>query len=121
MSAKAGKKKMTFDVPARATDANKTKLREEQRDLFVAGAETEVRKAQPLKKPKSIKDTFTFPPDDHALIAELIERLLQQGINVNKSEVVRMGLAAMRGFDNKQLQHALGMIERVRTGRPTKD
>lgn len=68
-------------------------------------------------KEKTIRDAFTFPPMDHALLAIIQKKALEAGIQINKSEVVRAGLHLLEGMSNKDLAQALGSIEKLKTGR----
>lgn len=77
----------------------------------------------PTVKPKrksdvSKKDTFTFPEVDHALIQQIIDEMLDKGISVNKSEVVRAGLNLL--FDQKfeTKKDVFSKLTKVSRGRP---
>ncbi|POP51540.1 hypothetical protein [Zhongshania marina] len=67
---------------------------------------------------KVIKDTFSFPSGDYALIQELREACAKTGVIANKSEVVRAGLLALASMSDADLSKALRRIEKVKVGRP---
>lgn len=65
-----------------------------------------------------IRDSFTLPVDDYALIAQTQQRCLQGAVNVSKSEVIRAGLQALRQMTQEELLEVVQRLEKVRTGRP---
>ena len=72
------------------------------------------------KKPKLIRDGFTFSESDYALFAQLKKRAMHLGIEVKKSELLRGGLRLLATLDNAKLQKQLQSVERIKTGRPSK-
>lgn len=72
------------------------------------------------KKQKLIRDSFTFPESDFALIAEIKRRALDSGREVKKSEVLRAGLMALAAMSSQNLHEILDSVERIKTGRPAK-
>lgn len=105
--------------PAAAVDTKKAA----ENDALVAPAkpakESKVRKAVP-KKAKPVRDSFTFPADDYALLAELKQRALKAGHEIKKSELLRAGLLALAAMSEPDLVTALAGVERIKTGRPSK-
>ncbi|MFZ5502687.1 MAG: hypothetical protein ACOY3V_04050 [Pseudomonadota bacterium] len=73
-----------------------------------------------IEKVKVIRDSFTMPKNDYALIAELKEKALESGLHVKKSEVLRAGLRLLAKASALQLKRTLGGVERIKTGRPKK-
>lgn len=82
-------------------------------------AESKGKKAS-AKKPKLVRDSFTFPETDYALLAKLKQRALASGCEIKKSELVRAGLALLDSLAADDLAKALGAVERIKTGRPKK-
>jgi hypothetical protein len=74
--------------------------------------------AKPRHKP--VRDSFTMPVADFALIAALKARMLAQGQVAKKSELLRAGLHALSGLDDAALKAALGRLAPVKIGRPRK-
>lgn len=72
------------------------------------------------KKPKLVRDSFTFPEDDYAQIATLKQRALNGGREVKKTEVLRAALALLSGLSDADLLKALDGIDKLKTGRPAK-
>lgn len=81
---------------------------------------------QAAKKPKKehkkkvVRDSFTMPQNEYSRIAEIKEICLKAKMHVKKSEVLRAGLKLLAGLDAAQLKHALGSLEKIKTGRPHK-
>jgi hypothetical protein len=75
---------------------------------------------QPRKdeKPKVVRDSFTIPELDYALISTIRQRCLASAVNVNKGEVVRAGLHALQNMPDEQLLQIMEGLEKVKTGRP---
>lgn len=105
--------------PAAAVDTEKAA----ESDALVAPAkpvkESKARKLVP-KKAKLVRDSFTFPADDYALLAELKQRALKAGHEIKKSELLRAGLLALAAMNEQDLVTALAGVERIKTGRPAK-
>lgn len=105
--------------PAAAVDTKKAA----KSDELVASAkpvkESKTRKAAP-KKAKPVRDSFTFPADDYALLAELKQRALKAGHEIKKSELLRAGLLTLAAMNEQDLVTAMAGVERIKTGRPSK-
>ncbi|MCB5195717.1 hypothetical protein [Deefgea salmonis] len=72
------------------------------------------------KKAKLIRDSFTFPEADYALIAALKQRVIGAGLEVKKSELIRAGLNALTALADQELHQMLQQLEKIKTGRPAK-
>ena len=69
---------------------------------------------------KLVRDGFTMPEADYALLKELKNRLHEVRREAKKSELLRAGLQALALLDAKALAAALDRLEPVKTGRPRK-
>ena len=78
------------------------------------------RKPAPQERLKLVRDGFTMPADDYALIAELKHRLHGAHREAKKSELLRAGLQALAKLDAPALAMALDALAPVKTGRPRK-
>jgi hypothetical protein len=65
-----------------------------------------------------IRDSFTIPDDEYETISLIKKRCMKAGVSVNKSEVLRAGLAALNGMSDKELAKVFQDLARVKTGRP---
>lgn len=73
------------------------------------------------KKVKVVRDSFTMPHADYALIAELKKKVSSGGLHVKKSELLRAGLRLLVKSSPAQLKKAVSDLEKIKTGRPKKD
>lgn len=69
-------------------------------------------------RPRLVRDSFTMPEADFALIAKLKTTALDSRRAVKKSELLRAGLRVLAGLDSKSLVAVLDKLEPVKTGRP---
>ena len=69
---------------------------------------------------KVIRDGFTMPADDYALIAQLQATGLAAGLAVSKSAVLRAGLHALQALSPDDLRQVFAALEKVKPGRPPK-
>jgi hypothetical protein len=74
----------------------------------------------PKLRQKPVRDSFTMPEVDFALIAALKARLLAARRETKKSELLRAGLHVLAGLDTPALAAALGKLDPVKVGRPKK-
>lgn len=74
----------------------------------------------PKLKAKLVRDSFTMPASDFALIAVLKERALGFKRPTKKSELLRAGLQALAGLNSPSLQAALNALAPLKPGRPKK-
>jgi len=73
-----------------------------------------------LKKPKLVRDSFTFPKDEYQAIAGLKQKALGLKHSAKKSEILRAGLMLLNGLSNKAFLSALSKVPALKTGRPAK-
>ena len=77
---------------------------------------------KPMKlRQKPVRDSFTMPEGDFALIATLKARLLAAKRETKKSELLRAGLHALAALDSATLLAALNDLAPVKVGRPKSD
>jgi len=69
---------------------------------------------------KLVRDSFTMPEADFAVIALLKGRAMGARRAAKKSELLRAGLRALAKLDAKSLVVALDQLETVKAGRPKK-
>lgn len=69
---------------------------------------------------KPVRDSFTMPEADFALIATLKARALSAQREVKKSELLRAGLHALAALATPALVAAIVQLEPVKIGRPKK-
>jgi len=67
---------------------------------------------------KVMRDTFTMPPEDYALLGQLKQRSLSMCMETYKSELVRAGLRLLASLPDDEFRTAVQTVERVKVGRP---
>ena len=77
-------------------------------------------KADKPKKPKLVRDSFTIPKTEYAVLDELKQRAAKLGAPAKKSEVLRAGIKALAAMDNVDYLTALAAVPAIKTGRPAK-
>lgn len=77
-------------------------------------------KKAPKLRPVLVRDSFTLPEADFALIGTLKARALAGQRETKKSELLRAGLQALAAMDSATLLAALNALEPIKTGRPKK-
>lgn len=73
-----------------------------------------------VKKPKLVRDSFTMPEGEYAVIATLKKRCLNSGVPAKKSEILRAAIANLAKLSDTLLLGAIGRLEVIKTGRPAK-
>lgn len=66
---------------------------------------------------KVIRDSFTMPILDHALIGKIKQRSIKAGIVTTKSEVVRAGLIALTEMTEARFIDTVKAVTKVKVGR----
>lgn len=72
------------------------------------------------RKQKLVRDSFTMPEEEYAVLGEMKKACLRDGVEVKKSELLRVAVSLLRSMDVPQLQQALAALAPVRAGRPSK-
>ncbi|TPG23448.1 hypothetical protein EAH83_14710 [Variovorax ginsengisoli] len=80
----------------------------------------DARKA-PKPKEKLVRDSFTMPSEDFALIAALKNRALMFKRPAKKSELLRAGLHALQALSAPALRAALDALTPLKAGRPKRE
>lgn len=70
------------------------------------------------KKPKLVRDSFTFPKDEYEAIEALKLRAARLSQPAKKSEVLRAGLMALIAMSDTAFSSALKAVPAIKTGRP---
>ena len=77
-------------------------------------------KKPPKVRPRLVRDGFTMPEADFALIETLKARALAGRRAAKKSELLRAGLHALQALDDARLRVALDTLVPLKPGRPKK-
>lgn len=74
-----------------------------------------------VKKPKLVRDSFTIPKAEYAVLDELKQRAAKLACAVKKSELIRAGVKALAAMPDTAFLAALKAVPAIKTGRPAKD
>ena len=118
-AAKKARKAISTPKPAGQAPVTVHELPTPPATLKPAKAAKSPKKA-PKVRPRMVRDSFTMPEADFALVAELKARALAARRETKKSEVLRAGLQALAALDKDSLLRALSQLEPVKIGRPKK-
>ncbi|WP_369858221.1 hypothetical protein [Acidovorax sp. 69] len=103
-------------VVKKAPTAKKTA--EPKTPKAAAPAPVKTAKDAKAKKPKLVRDSFTIPKDEYAVIETLKQRAATLAQPIKKSELLRAGLKVLAGLSDSALRSALQAVPSIKTGRP---
>ena len=69
-------------------------------------------------KHKLVRDSFTIPKSEYAVLGELKQRAAHLARPVKKSELLRAGITALSGMADPSFLSALDAVPSLKTGRP---
>jgi len=71
-------------------------------------------------KQKLVRDSFTIPKSEYAVLEALKHRAANLKRPVKKSELLRAGIEALNTMSDKAFLAAIGNVPSLKTGRPSK-
>jgi hypothetical protein len=77
-------------------------------------------KADKARKPKLVRDSFTIPKTEYAVLEQLKLRAAKLGRPAKKSEVLRAGVMALAAMGDAAFLASVTGVPAVKTGRPAK-
>jgi hypothetical protein len=111
-------KRAAKKVPTSA--AKKTAAKAASKAKSSAPTAAKPQEAAKVKKPKLVRDSFTFPKDEYQAIASLKQKALSLQHSAKKSEILRAGLKLLSSLNDKAFLAALHKVPALKTGRPAK-
>lgn len=72
----------------------------------------------PSARPRLVRDSFTMPEQEYAVLGAVKQACLKAGFEVKKSELLRIGVALLGQLDMASLRAVLGSLPQLKTGRP---
>ena len=72
------------------------------------------------RKEKLVRDSFTMPEQEYAVLGQVKKACLKAGFEIKKSELLRIGVALISQIDLATLQNVLAGLPQLKTGRPKK-
>jgi outer membrane biosynthesis protein TonB len=79
-----------------------------------------VAKPAKVKKPKIVRDSFTMPKAEFAVIDALKVRATQLKTAAKKTELLRAGIKALAAMSDSAFLAAIAAVPSLKTGRPAK-
>jgi hypothetical protein len=73
-----------------------------------------------VKKIKQVRDSFTMPEPEYAVIAQVKKACLKAGFEMKKSDLLRIGISLIKGLDVSTLKIILATLTPLKAGRPKK-
>lgn len=73
------------------------------------------------RKDKLVRDSFTMPEQEYAVLGQVKKACLKAGFEIKKSELLRIGVALISQIDLATLQNVLSALPQLKTGRPKKN
>jgi hypothetical protein len=77
-------------------------------------------KADKPKKPKLVRDSFTIPKTEYAVLEALKARAVKAGAPIKKSELLRAGIKTLAELGEGAFLKAVSSVPAIKTGRPAK-
>lgn len=76
--------------------------------------------ATKVKKVKLVRDSFTMPANEYQILQDIKKASLKAGVEVKKSELLRIGVGLLKTLSVAQLDAARSALTKLRAGRPKK-
>jgi len=73
------------------------------------------------KKAKLVRDSFTMPEAEYAVLGQVKRACLKAGVEVKKSQLLRIGLALLNKTDVPALKKLIAELAPLKAGRPKKE
>jgi hypothetical protein len=73
------------------------------------------------KKEKLIRDSFTMPESEYAVLGQVKKACISAGVEVKKSQLLRIGLLLLSQTDVTKLTSLIASLAPLKAGRPKKE
>ncbi len=131
--AAAGKPAAKVSAPAKTRQVATPVAKSTEPKAPAVGKKTAVRKtpaavktvavapSAKAKKIKMVRDSFTIPKPEFAVLDELKLRAAKLSVPVKKTELIRAGIKALAAMGDANFLATLRAVPNLKTGRPAKD
>lgn len=75
---------------------------------------------QKVKKVKLVRESFTMPGHEYKVLQDIKKAALKAGIELKKSDLLRIGVGMLKNFSVTQLDKARATLTKLRAGRSKK-
>jgi len=89
-------------------------------EMKPASVEKPKEKEKP-KKEKVVRDSFTMPESEYRVLGEVKRACLKDGVDIKKSELLRIGVELIRQMSVTDLKKVLSALPPMKAGRPKKN
>ena len=72
------------------------------------------------KKPKLVRDSFTFPKAEYDVLEAMKQRATKLKVTVKKTELLRAGIKSLAALGDAAFLSAIAAVPSLKTGRPAK-
>ena len=79
-----------------------------------------IEKAAKPKKVKQVRDSFTMPENEYAVLAQVKKSCLKAGVEIKKSDLLRIGVSLIKNLKIAELKDILAGLTPLKVGRPKK-
>ncbi|MBG7619909.1 hypothetical protein I5R65_10580 [Herbaspirillum sp. AP02] len=79
-----------------------------------------VEKVAKPKKVKQVRDSFTMPENEYAVLAQVKKSCLKAGVEIKKSDLLRIGVSLIKNLKIAELKDILSSLTPLKVGRPKK-
>lgn len=125
VSLKASVDQQDASLKKRFEVADSVLLSEQPADLKERAAGNAPAEQQVTAKPvapageMAVRDTFSMPADEYAVIEKIRKKAARDGYIYSKSEIVRAALLALNALPQKDVMYRLSTVEKIKPGRKT--
>lgn len=86
-----------------------------------AAAKAAAAMKEKVKKAKLVRDSFTMPEAEYAVLGAVKKACLKAGFEAKKSQLLRVGVALLQSIETAKLKTLLATLPPLKAGRPKKD
>jgi hypothetical protein len=112
-------------VAAKKAEVKKPEVKAAKPAKVKAAAPAAEKQATPakekVKKTKLVRDSFSMPEGEYAVLGAVKKACLKAGIDVKKSELLRIGVALIQKMDVSALKGVLATLQPLKAGRPKQE
>lgn len=111
-------KKVVVKGAARSVDAVQLENGKSVAKKSAPSAKSESNPKEKVRKPKLVRDSFTMPEAEYAVLGEVKKACIAAGIEVKKSQLLRVGLVLLKKTPISTLKNLVENLQTLKAGRP---
>lgn len=110
----------TIKKPITKTIAKKSQAAKSPVVRKSSAAKTVAAKPAKDKKPKLVRDSFTFPKAEYEVLEAMKQRAAKLKVMAKKTELMRAGIKSLAALGDAAFLSAIAAVPNLKTGRPAK-